>query len=212
MKKLFTIPSLLIIAFALYAFGGKKDCPPEGQPNPKKGKNAVLKSREKGLNKHINRETSPQPGDFDNDVTIQGMYDSKDDSIYNEDKAASITGYFFRAVDIGMESCNCYTEDKSKYSTNIYISPTPINKQTRTADCIVAVITPYSRSLNPKDWDTENINEKFVGKKIKVSGWLIYNFLKGNLSIETNPNSAQPERRTIWGICPMTDLKSLDSN
>lgn len=171
MKKLFVIPSLLIIVvLALCSFGGGKDCPPEGKPNPKKGKNAELKSREKGLNRHKNRSTAPQPADFDNDVTIQGMYDSKDDSIYNEDKAASITGYFFKAVDIGMESCNCYTEDKTKYSTNIYISPTPINKQTRTADCIVAVITPYSRSLNPKDWDTENINEKFVGKKIKVSG------------------------------------------
>ena len=211
MKKYIIIPSVVAIAFALFAFGGdKKECPPEGKANPKKGKNAELKPREKGVNKHINRATTPQAADYDKSVTIQGMYDSKDDSIYNEDKAATITGYMFRAVDIGMESCNCYTEDKTKYSTNIYLSPTPINKQTRTADCIVVTITPYSRTINSKDWTAENINEKMVGKKVQASGWLIYNYLKGSVSIETNPNSASPERRTIWGICPMTDIKALE--
>jgi hypothetical protein len=210
MKKFLIIPALAALAFTLYAFGGHDDCPPDGKPNPKKGKKAELKPREKALNRRINRQESPQASDFDNSVTIEKMYDSKDDSIFAGDKAAAIIGYLFRAADGSVESCNCFTEDKSKYSINVYISPTPITKQTRTADCIVAVITPYSRTLsNATDWTPDKINDKLTGKRVKISGWLIYNYLKGSVSIETNPNSAEPERRTVWGICPMTDLKAL---
>ena len=211
MKKLLLIPAAIAIAFTLFAFGNHNDCPAEGKPNPKKGKEAKLKPRERNLNIHINRETAPQPSDFDNGITFQRMYDSKDDSIFDEDKAVTLTGYIYKATEVGMESCNCYTEDKTKYSTNIYISDKPIDKDTRLGDCIVVNVTPYSRTIN-KDWTTDNVTFKMIGKKVKVSGWLIYNYLQGNRSIETNPNSAEPERRTIWGICPMTDIKMLDDH
>lgn len=212
MKKLFVVASLIIAICAVYAFrpGKEEPCPAEGKADPKKGKHAELKQREKSLNKHKNRQSIPEKTDYDHIVTTQLMYDSKDDSLWNEDKAASLTGYFFRATDNGMEECNCFTEDKSKYSTNIYISPVPINSNTRTADCIVVVVMPYSRTINPTDWVADKLNEKLSGKIISVSGWLIYDRAHGNRSIETNPNGSQPERRTIWGICPMTDLKIMD--
>jgi len=209
MKKLVFLALIVVTCISVYAFkvaGHEDPCPNEGKPNPKKGKSAVLKPREKNVNKHKNRQSIPGDADYDKTVTIEKMYDSKDDSIWNEENAASITGYVFRAVDNNMESCNCYTEDKTKYSTNIYLSPTPIEKNTRTADCIVAVIMPYSRTIN-KDWTADYVNEKLVGKRITVSGWLIYDIDHSVGSIMTNSNGTQPERRTIWGICPMTDLK-----
>jgi len=209
MKKILGLSGIIIITISVLAFRGQKDCPAEGKPNPKKGKNAVLKPREKELNRHKNRESLPQSSDFDNNVSIQGMYDSKDDSIYNENKAANLIGYVFRAVTTGMESCNCYTEDKSKYSVNVYISKDPITKQTKTSECIVAVVTPYSISLN-KDWTSDNINDKLVGKRVKVSGWLIFDYLKSNESVETNSNGTQLDRRTIWGICPLTNITALE--
>jgi hypothetical protein len=208
MKKLILALSLGIIIVAAYSFtSGKGDeCPAEGKANPKKGKEAVLKPREKNVNKHKNRQSIPQIGDYDKSVTIQGMYDSKDDSLWNEDKAGAITGYVFRAYDNSMESCNCFTEDKTKYSTNLYLSPTPLDKNTRTADCIAIVIMPYSRTLN-KDWTADYINDKLVGKKVTASGWLIYDITHSVSSIMTNSNGSHPDRRTVWGICPMTDLK-----
>jgi len=208
MKKLILALSLGVIVVAAYSFTSDKDkeCPAEGKANPKKGKDAVLKPREKNVNKHKNRQSVPQIGDYDKSVTIQGMYDSKDDSLWSEEKACSLTGYFFRAVDNNIESCNCFTEDKAKYSTNIYLSPTPIDKNTRLADCIVIVVMPYSRTIN-KDWTADNLNDKMFGKKLTASGWLIYDFTKSVGSIMTNSNGSHPERRSIWGICPMTDLK-----
>lgn len=208
MKKLFVVPAVLALAFALVSFGGKKDCPPDGKPNPKKGKKAKLKPRETELNRHINRETAPQPSDFDNTVGIEDMYNSKDDSIFSENKAATIVGYLFRAVPTGKASCNCYTDDESMYNINLYISPTPINNDTRKADCIVAVITPYSKGLNA-DWTSEKIMDKMGSQKVKVSGWLLYDYLHSSGSIETNPNSSEPDRRTIWGICPMTEIQLM---
>ncbi|HTB05540.1 MAG TPA: hypothetical protein VK806_01220 [Bacteroidia bacterium] len=211
MKKLLIVSGVLIAIIAAYSFmPGKEDpCPAEGKADPKKGKHAELRPREKNLNKHKNRQSIPQADDFDKIVTIQLMYDSKDDSLWSEEKAASISGYFFRATDNSGEQCNCFTEDKNKLNTNIYICPTPIDKNTRTADCIVVVITPYTRSLKG-EWDTDKLNEKLGGKKISISGWLIYDFEHSNRSIETNSNSTQPERRTIWGIYPVTDLKVLN--
>ena len=209
MKKIVVIPAVLAIAFGLLAFGGKKhQCPAEGKPNPKRGRKAKLRPREMELNQHKNRAVMPQPSDFDNSVTIMGMYNSQDDSIYSGNKAATITGYLYRALPNGMESCNCYTKDKSKYSINLYISPTPIGKDTRPADCIVAVVTPYSRTID-SNWTAEKISEKMGGQKVTVSGWLIYDYLHQDVSIETNPNCEEPERRTIWGICPMTGLKLI---
>ena len=209
MKKLVFLALIVATCISVYAFkvaGHEDPCPNEGKPNPKKGKSAVLKPREKNVNKHKNRQSIPGDADYDKTVTIEKMYDSKDDSVWNEENAAAITGYVFRAVDNNMESCNCYTEDKTKYSINIYLSPTPIEKNTRTADCIVAVVMPYSRTIN-KDWTSDYINEKLVGKRITVSGWLIYDIEHSVGSIMTNSNGTQPERRSIWGICPMTDLK-----
>ncbi len=209
MRKLIPYTLLALFAITIVAMeAGKKQCPPEGSANPKKGKHAELKPREKNLNLHMNRETLPQSSDFEKTVGIEDFYNSKDDSIFSEDKAATLTGYIFRASTNGMESCNCFTEDKNEYSTNVYLSPNPLTAETRLADCIVTVITPYSRSLHP-DWTTDFFNYKMVGKKVKVSGWMIYNYLKGNLSVETNSNGTQPERRTIWGLCPVTGLEEL---
>ncbi len=207
MKKISLVIVLLVAFGSIIAMeGGKKQCPPEGSANPKRGKHAELKSREKNLNIHINRETLPQASDFDKSVGIEDMYNSKDDSIFSEDKAATLEGYLFRASTNGMESCNCFTEDKNDYSTNVYLSPYPLTGETRTADCIVAVITPYSRSLHP-EWTTDYFNFKMAGKKVKISGWMIFNYLKSNLSIETNSNGTQLERRTIWGLCPVTNIQ-----
>jgi hypothetical protein len=210
MKRLFIIPALLISAIALFAFGGgKKECPPEGKANPKKGKHAELKPREKNLNIHINRDNAPQASDFDKGVTLKRMYDSKDDSIFNADKAAALEGYILKVSNNNMESCNCFTEDKSEYSFNVYISMNPLTKETRAADCIVAVITPYSRTLH-SEWTFDYFSYKMVGKKVRISGWLIYDYLHSSLSVETNSNGTQPDRRTIWGICPTTDVVSLE--
>jgi len=209
MKKPFLLPLIAAIAITIFAFGGQKDCPPEGKPNPKKGSKAVLKPREKNLNRHKNRESVPQASDIDNSVTLQGMYDSKDDSIFNSDKGVALIGYIFRAADIGMESCNCYTEDKSKYSVNVYISKDPITKQTKTSECMVAVITPYSKTLNT-NWTADYITDKLIGKRVKLTGWLIYDYVKSNESVETNSNGTQLDRRTIWGVCPVTDIKTLE--
>ena len=140
MRKLVLLALMVAACVSIYAFtvtGHEDPCPNEGKPNPKKGKSAVLKPREKNVNKHKNRQSIPGDADYDKTVTIEKMYDCKDDSIWNEENAAAITGYVFRAVDNNMESCNCYTEDKTKYSTNIYLSLTPIDKQTSPGNCIV---------------------------------------------------------------------------
>ena len=215
MKKLFLLIGIVTIALGTYSFTsnntkrGKHDqCPPEGKPNPKKGKHAELKFREKNLNLHINRTSIPQKSDIDYSATIEKMYNSKDDSIWSEDKAAVITGYVFGAVTDKPQSCNCFTEDKSKYNIKLYISPTPIKKETREADCIIAFITPYSLSLN-KSWAEDTINLKLRGQKVTVTGWLIYDYLHKGTSIETNTNGEGPDRRTIWGLCPTTDIQLI---
>lgn len=215
MKKLVLFASAIVLSLGIYSFTnehnnkGKHDqCPPEGKANPKKGKHAELKPREKDLNIHINRNTTPQKSDIDYSVTIDKMCNSKDDSIWSEEKAAVLTGYVYAAALDKPQSCNCFTEDKSKYNIKLYISPTPIKPETRAADCIIAFLTPYSLSLN-HDWTIDNINMKMRAQKVTVTGWLIYDYLHSSLSIETNSNGEGPDRRTIWGLCPTTDIQLI---
>lgn len=204
MKSLLLFFSIAIGGLSI-SYGQNNNCPPEGKARQT---SPPLKPREENLNVHKNRNTLPNGVDFDKTVTAEKMYNSNDDSIFSANKAATIEGYILKGNQEGVESCNCYTTDATQYDTHIYLSPTPITNRTKLADCIVIEITPYSRTLHP-EWTTPWVNSELAGKKVKVTGWLTYDYIHHPQSA-SNPNVLKPVRHSIWEIHPITNIQEIE--
>ncbi len=195
MKKIL-IPTLLLLTFGVKA----AVCPKEGDATDDKRKNT-------NINK--NRSTIPATSDFDESVTIFKMLNSQDDAnAFNESKAATITGYLFKAKDEGPESCNCHSADKSDYDIHIFIAPT--KSANSIGECVVIEITPWVKKLHP-DWTSAYLNS-IAGHKVNVSGWLLYDWEHKAQSAASHPDLERPARGTVWEIHPISDLQDLDAD
>ena len=184
------------------------NCPPQGKPDPAV-LNSTLTAREQNLNYHKNRISIPQEVNYLYSVTMQQLFDSHDDSLaFSIDQGAMITGYVFKGNQESAESCNCYSASTAEHDTHIYISPVPITNATKISDCMVMEVTPYTRTLHPQ-WTTTFVNDSLKGKKVIVSGWLLYDYLHTGESIGTNPNTTSPQRQTVWEIHPITEIQVL---
>ena len=186
----------MLFAFTLIGDG----CPKSGLT--KKG--TPPKFRNQCLNIKKNRDFKPTASDIDKTVTLQKMMDSRDDSTaFSEHKAATVEGYILKAKDEGMEGCNCYSTDPADHDVHVYISPDP--NVSSIAECVVIEITPYTRNINP-EWTSEYINQNVTHKKIKVTGWLMFDWEHLNQSFETNLQGERIYRRTVWELHPITDI------
>jgi hypothetical protein len=175
-------------------------------PNQGKSKNGNPPSAKiTALNLLKNRHSAPKSSDMDGSVTLSQMLNSHDDpSVFDQEQGAAITGVLFDVRREKGESCNCYSTDSSDWDYHIYISN---GKAKSIFDCAVVEMTPFSRSIHP-EW-TFNFVKGLKGKKVKVTGWLLFDFEHTGQSFGTNPNTGAPNRHTVWEIHPVTGVTPL---
>jgi hypothetical protein len=157
------------------------------------------------LNRLKNRTGAPD--DINAGITFNDLYNSKDNPyLFNEKQGASITGYLVEAITSKGESCNCYTDDPDLRDIHIYLSPIPeiANKK----DCIIVEITAVGKH-NHVDWHLSYFNS-LKGHKVKVTGYLLYDFEHRGNSYEYNPEGPHLWRRTSWEIHPVTQVQAVD--
>jgi len=100
---------ILLAACCLQAYA--KDCPVTGGSSNGK----PLTAKKQDLNTKKNRAKDPVESNIDPNVTINKMLNSGDEpNAFDESKAATITGYMFKAKDEPGESCNCYATDAAQ--------------------------------------------------------------------------------------------------
>lgn len=182
---------------------GSASCPLEGKT--KSG--GVPKPNMVSLNLFKNRITEPGTGDFNTEVTLAKMLNSKDDSdLFDQHNAGTITGVIFRVQPEKGETCNCNSTDPVDWDYHIYIGTESAKS---IFDCAVVEITPYSRFIHP-EWTLQYVTS-LTGKTVQVSGWLMYDFEHKPQSFDTKPKTKQPFRHTVWEIHPVTAV-SLGAN
>lgn len=154
-----------------------------------------------------NRDSRPLGSNFDLGATLTKMLNSNDDSnLFDQHKAATITGVLFDVRQERGETCNCNSTDPNDWDFHIYIS----NGNAQSIfDCAVIEITPYSRRIHP-DWTLDFV-KSLKKKKVKVTGWLLYDFEHTGQSFGTNPNTGARNRHTVWEIHPVTDLTVVNN-
>jgi hypothetical protein len=189
MKTIFLLVCLLGTSFSIPG-----DCPDIGD---------AKSAKRQELNKHKNREVAHPNGTMDHAVTITDMLNSgDDDQRFDDSKMATIEGVLFNAKQEKGESCNCHSEDVNDDDVHIYIAKD--DQAESIADCAVVEVTGKGKAAHP-EWDI-NFFRKLKNHKVKITGYLLYDFEHTGMSFESNPD-ADPStlhRHTVWELHPIT--------
>jgi hypothetical protein len=189
--------SQLLIAILFTSFIANAQCPNYGD-----AAKDDTKRRTTNINK--NRKTSPKPDQIDPNVTITKMLNSKDKkTAFSEKKAAIVTGYILKASPEGKESCNCHSGKVADHDIHVFIAPS--KNVTLISQCIVVEITPWVKKNHP-EWTVAYLNAN-SGKKVEITGWLLYDWEHLNVSAASNVDLESAKRGTVWELHPFTSLK-----
>lgn len=143
-------------------------------------------------------------GTVDNSVTLQSILDKGDDTKrFSTNQYASLVGYINLVKYGGSETCNCHSKDKGDLDTHIEIS---MNVGDEGKKSIICEITRYNRDPN---LSYTNI-KKLVGKKVKISGYLFFDFEHKQNAVNTTPNGTNLWRATCWELHPVCAVSIVD--
>jgi hypothetical protein len=193
-----------VLAFLLCSVASAQDiyhdCPMGGTAK----RNTV-----QNLNRQKNRYNEPRPEDFDSKITLKDMLaPGYDVARFDHSKAVTITGYVEDVKMGGVETCNCGTKDPQYRDTHIELVLDPM-KSGETQRVIVEVTPRWRAIMQAKgiDWSTKALRTKFMGRWVKVNGWLMFDAEHENASENTNPGRARNWRATAWEVHPITSIE-----
>lgn len=183
----------------------ERGCPPEG---------AATNERQSRLNELKNRITKPRDEDFDPGVTLAALSRRGDDTDrWSVDRAAVIEGYILKVSASGRESCNCGETSRRFTDTHIDVYPT----SRASGHPIVVEITPPWRLIHEhygkEDWSSKAVEERYLGKKVRITGWLFFDVAHLHEADNTDPNDDTGKenwRKTAWEIHPVTSIEIID--
>lgn len=173
-------------------------------------------NRHRTLNLQKNRDaavTSPQQ------ITVEAMRDPANNTKFTPSKQVWVTG-LVASVDPGglQETCNCKRTDLRDVHINIVADPSEVGDQSK---YVVVEFTPRWEKrfhFDDSNYDAmrKAVEDQLKGKRVKFSGWMLYDFVHENASQSTSPgnpvcpNDGQQHsgcnwRATPWEVHPVTE-------
>ncbi|HEX2683770.1 MAG TPA: hypothetical protein VHL77_07550 [Ferruginibacter sp.] len=127
----------------------------------------------------------------------------KDRQLFMDGAYVVTEGYLISFEEEGGESCNC---QKAKISlkngdVHMYVG---LKKDALKKDCIVVEITPDFKKKHPEYATLLEENSK-----IRITGFLLYDFIHEKDAINTCNSCSLAWRKTCWEIHPVTDIEIL---
>jgi hypothetical protein len=166
----------------------------------------------KDLNCHKNRFAAPQPHDFDHEVSLVALLaPGPDENRFDEERAATISGFVINVKKGGTETCNCGAKNPVDMDTHIELGLAAGVAETQR---VIVEVTPRFRKLMKEqgvDWSTEALASQFKGKWVDVSGWLLFDSMHIGEAENTHPGNAKNWRATCWEIHPITSITVLSA-
>jgi len=190
---------LLVIAAAvlltLGVYLARCHCPAEG----------IAFSRERRLLHRLkNRTALPQPADFDNSLTLEGMVKPGDDQTrWSTSRAARLEGYVVAIEEAKVELANCYLR------RDIHID-VALRPDAPAREHVVVEITPRMQEWANRqgwDWSEARLKKDLLGRRCSFEGWLFFD--KGHVGEAENtaPGTQGNWRATAWEIHPVTKFE-----
>lgn len=176
-------------------------CPPQGD---------AKKEKERDLNVLKRRMDAPTQSQIDPRVTLAAILAPGDDTNrWDDHKGGVVSGYVKDVKPGEAESVNCHTKDPKYKDTHIVLTLDPMSND-ESKDVIVEV-TPQWREVVAKDgvdWSTSTLRKEYLGKWIRVTGWLMFDVEHKAQSANTR-GRGKVWRATAWEIHPITKIEPL---
>jgi hypothetical protein len=163
------------------------------------------------LNVLKNRTELPVGADIDSQVTLTALLTPGDDRHrWNERHAATLIGYVLDVRPGGMETVNCHARGASDRDTHIELVLDPLSPSG--PERVIVEVTPRIRALMASgglDWSTNAIRRDFLGRWVRVTGWLFFDAEHAKQSQHTAPSRPDPWRATAWELHPVTAIETV---
>src|SRR2546423_6640391 len=125
-------------------------------------------------------------------ITVEAIRDpANDQGVFNPNKKVSVIG-FVASVDPGgmPETCNCKRPTLRDVHINVVAQPSEIGDQTKYVE--VEFTPRWEKRFGFDDSNYEAMRQiiegQLKGKRVKFSGWMLYDFIHANASQSTRPN------------------------
>lgn len=165
----------------------------------------------RALDRLKNRYMQPSTQQIDSRITLAAILAPGNDiSRWKVKEGAEIVGYVWDVKRGGIESTNCHARDDLDRDTHIELVLDP-----RSGDAAVRMIvevTPRWRFLMSEhgiDWSTRALRDRFLGRWVKVRGWMLFDAEHQRDSENTAPGRAGDWRATAWEIHPVTSIEAV---
>ena len=176
------------------------DCPLEG---------VATGVRRQESNREKNRMTHPQATDIDSTATLPAIMEpGYDADRWSEARGASIVGYVVEVKRGSRETVNCEATDPALMDTHIALVAD--STDTSEAARMIVEVTPRWRAFmaeRGEDWSTETLHQTLLGRWVRVTGWLFWDYEHANASERTARRGGYSWRATAWEIHPVTAIK-----
>ena len=108
----------------------------------------------------------------------------------------------------GIESTNCRARDDADRDTHIELVIDPMHSD-RSARMIVEVTPRWRYMMRERgtDWSTGTLRDQFLGRWVRVRGWMLFDTEHRARSENTVPGRAANWRATAWEIHPVTSIE-----
>jgi len=162
------------------------------------------------MNKLRNRTNLPMQEDFDTSVDLKRMLAATDEKSLDQNKAATIEGYVLK-VQLGTpNSANMERRESSRKDIHIYVAPSMQSGVDEQVRCVVTPIFRAQHESSDDDWSLKTLKGTLVGRRCKISGWLIFNLNQVRYSANNPQHGAQVFRGTPWELHPVTAIEPND--
>jgi hypothetical protein len=190
------IGGALVLVLGAALLGGCRTCPI----------NWVLLPEKRAFNALKNRTTLPSEAHIDPRVSLETLLERADDRTrWSADRAATIEGYIVRVIDAGAESANCFSLRHVDAHVEVAMRPdAPPNER------VVAEVTPPMREWARRqglDWSTAALQRELTGRRVRLTGWLLFDTEHDEESENTRPGRPRNWRATAWEIHPITHIE-----
>ncbi len=173
-------------------------------PCPKSG--SATSAKQKQLNVAKNKSVTVSSSKTPEFLALDSMITSTkqdDKDWFTVGRYIVTEGFLINAIEEGPESCNCGNADEKLKNGDVHMY-LGLTKTAKPKDCIIIEITPAFKKNH-----TNYENFLTLKKKIRVTGFLLYDFIHRKDALMTCTNCGKVWRNNSWEIHPITKIQVL---
>lgn len=159
------------------------------------------------INRKKNRDGFPTDAQINRSISFNTLLTSGENpGTFREGDGAEIVAYCADVKIGSVESVNCGAKDHWHRDTHIELTLDPNDSQNPSKILVVEVTPRFRQAMKERgtDWSNQTLRDRFLGRWVKVRGWVFYDALHADES--AGSGNEKIWRGSPWEIHPVTDI------